>query len=68
MGDKTINERVMCLEGAVGRLTVRVEELLAGVVLVEKRKPGPALKTVRKTRVYKRLKGPQPRKGWVPPE
>ena len=70
MGDKTINERVMCLEGAVGRLTVRLEELLAGVVLVEKRKPGPALKTVRKTRKYgsKAPKGPQIRRGWVPPK
>ncbi|MFH1835355.1 MAG: hypothetical protein ABH851_04100 [Methanobacteriota archaeon] len=70
MGDKTLGERVMYLEGAIGRLTVRLEELVSGVVLVEKRKPGPALKTVRKTRKYKSksFKGPQPRRGWVPPE
>lgn len=69
MGDRTLLERVMELEGAVGVLKVQLGELVRGVVLVEKRKPGPAHKTVKKgkSKPKKVLKGPKMRRGWVEP-
>ena len=77
MGDKTLNERVGDLERLMGEVSIRLEnevgalkvsiaDLISGVVLVEKRKPGPAHKTVKKAKSRKRTL--QPRKGWVPPE
>ncbi len=84
MGDKTLNERVRELEEAVVCLTAALEAhievyrgamdtLINSVVLVEKRKPGPAEKTVK--RLIKKgprgglsRKGPKIRRGFIPPE
>lgn len=45
MGDLTLTDRVMVLEDSVRELRVTLQERLASVVLVEKRKPGPAKKS-----------------------
>lgn len=82
MGDLTLTDRVYALEDGYGRLLKAVEiinkalsdrlgALEDGVVLVEKRKPGPAVKSVSKS-VVKRgprggvsRRGPQLRRGFV---
>ncbi len=81
MGDRTLNERVSSLEDAVVCLTAALEahinvyradmdKLVNSVVMVEKRKPGPAEKSVKKLikrgpRGGKNRKGPKIRKGFV---
>ena len=62
MGDLTLAERVYTLEDQVKFLTTTLNERLASVVLVEKRKPGPAVRTVKKKVIRK---GPQVRRGFV---
>jgi hypothetical protein len=64
MADLTLTDRVMVLEDQVKTLTATLTERLASVVLVEKRKPGPAVRTVKKKRKVVR-KGPQMRRGFV---
>ncbi len=56
MGDKTLVERVMNLEGRVASLTATLEERLASVVLVEKRKPGPPRKSKEERKVVSEKK------------
>lgn len=71
MGDLTLTDRVYALEDQVKDLTATLKERLASVVLVEKRKPGPAVKSVSERFVKQGLrdgrsrKGPQIRKGFV---
>ena len=82
MGDKSLIERVIELEcrysylaEAVLAVGLRIDALLNSVVLVEKRKPGPAVRSVSKKVVKKgsrggvsRMTGSQVRKKWVNPD
>jgi hypothetical protein len=69
MGDLTLTDRVFLLEDQVKTLTATLNERLASVVLVEKRRPGmrPAdeVRTPRKRKKVVR-KGPVLRRGFVP--
>ena len=82
MGDKTLVERVIELEcrysylaEAILAVGEKVDVLLGSVVLVEKRKPGPAVRSVSKKVIKRgsrggisRMTGSQVRKKWVTPD
>lgn len=81
MGDLTLGDRVLDLEVRVRDISLSIvamrewmDEKLSGVVLVEKRRPGPAVRSVSKRLVARgprggvSRKGPKIRKGFVPQE